>query len=160
PCRRLTYDECIGNLKAADNGAFSHGVQWGDDLKTEHEEFIVKHCGNRPVFVTHFPASLKPFYMKRDSTGNLVEGFDLFVPYGGELCGGSLREDSYEVLKERMEALGMTDNFSWYLDLREFGSVPHGGFGLGFDRMLQYFLGIHNIKDVVTFPRWSRHCQM
>uniref|UniRef100_A0A131Y9F1 asparagine--tRNA ligase n=1 Tax=Ixodes ricinus TaxID=34613 RepID=A0A131Y9F1_IXORI len=160
PFPRLTYNECIENLKAADNRAFSHGVQWGDDLKTEHEEFIVKHCGNRPVFVTHFPASLKPFYMKRDSTGNLVEAFDLLVPYGGELCGGSLREDNYEVLKERMEALGMSDNFSWYLDLREFGSVPHGGFGLGFDRMLQYFLGIHNIKDVVTFPRWSRHCQM
>ncbi|EEC18186.1 aspartyl-tRNA synthetase, putative [Ixodes scapularis] len=112
PFLRLTYNECIGYLKAADNRAFSHSVQWGDNLKTEHEEFIVKHCGNRPVFVTHFPASLKPFYMKRDSTGNLVEGFDLLVPYGGELCGGSLREDSYEVLKERMEALGMSENFS------------------------------------------------
>ncbi|CAN8006784.1 unnamed protein product [Ixodes hexagonus] len=160
PFLRLTYSECIGILKGANDQAFAHTVQWGDDLKTEHEEYIVKHCGNCPVFVTNFPASLKPFYMKADSTGNMVEGFDLLAPFGGELCGGSLREDSYDILKEKMEALGMSDSFSWYLDLREFGSVAHGGFGLGFDRMLQYFLGIHNIKDVVTFPRWSRHCQM
>lgn len=160
PFLRLTYDDCVEILKAADDQLFVHSVQWGDDLKTEHEEYIVKHCGNRPVFVTRFPVSLKPFYMKTDSAGNVVEGFDLLAPYGGELCGGSLREDSYDVLRARMEALGMSDSFSWYLDLREFGSVPHGGFGLGFDRMLQYFLGIHNIKDVVTFPRWSRHCQM
>lgn len=114
PFVRLSYNECIEILKTAESQEFVHSsIKWGDDLKTEHENHIVKHCGNLPVFVTNFPAKLKPFYMKEDNTGELVEGFDLLAPYGGELCGGSLREDNYHALKERMERLGITEKFAW-----------------------------------------------
>ncbi|XP_077518170.1 asparagine--tRNA ligase, mitochondrial [Amblyomma americanum] len=160
PFARMTYSECINALQCAKDRIKS--IEWGEDLGAQHEEYLVKHCtGGRPLFVTHFPSALKPFYMKHtaDDTGT-VEGFDLLAPIGGELCGGSLREDDATVLAERMQALGMAEAFSWYLDLRKYGSAPHGGFGLGFDRMLQYFFGIKNIRDVVTFPRWSKHCSM
>lgn len=163
PFARMTYTECIDTLQSA-KGERSSGVQsiqWGQDLGAEHEEFLVRHCGGGPLFVTRFPRTLKPFYMKEQHPGT-VEGFDLLAPFGGELCGGSLREDDPAVLEERMqEALGdAAGPFSWYLDLRKYGSAPHGGFGLGFDRMLQYFLAVKNIRDVVPFPRWSKHCSM
>uniref|UniRef100_A0A293MYT8 asparagine--tRNA ligase n=1 Tax=Ornithodoros erraticus TaxID=265619 RepID=A0A293MYT8_ORNER len=156
PFLRLTYDECVEILL---HKASTSPIKWGDDLKTEHEQFIISHCGNEPVFVTHYPAAIKPFYMKQDSTGKWAECFDFLLPFGGEACGGSLREDSYQALHDRLEQLGMTENFAWYLDLREYGSVPHGGFGLGFDRVLQYITATHNIRDLVPFPRWSNHCQ-
>ncbi|KAL3212017.1 hypothetical protein MRX96_008268 [Rhipicephalus microplus] len=148
PFTRMTYSECINVLQSARNEKSS--------LRN------IEHCGNAaPLFVTHFPSALKPFYMKHSTLQpNTVEGFDLLAPFGGELCGGSLREDDHTVLEERLRNLGIADAFPWYLDLRKYGSAPHGGFGLGFDRMLQYFFAIQNIRDVVTFPRWSNHCSM
>uniref|UniRef100_A0A3B5A469 Asparaginyl-tRNA synthetase 2, mitochondrial n=1 Tax=Stegastes partitus TaxID=144197 RepID=A0A3B5A469_9TELE len=133
------------------------GHRWGCDLKTEHEKYLVKHCGNIPVFVTDYPYDLKPFYARdnQDHPERTAAAVDLLVPGVGELCGGSLREERLDLLRARA---GLEDTYSWYLDLRRFGSVPHGGFGLGFERYLQCILGVDNIKDVIPFPRFSHSC--
>uniref|UniRef100_A0A3Q4M5L4 Asparaginyl-tRNA synthetase 2, mitochondrial n=1 Tax=Neolamprologus brichardi TaxID=32507 RepID=A0A3Q4M5L4_NEOBR len=133
------------------------GHRWGCDLKTEHEKYLVKHCGNIPVFVTDYPYDLKPFYARdnQNHPERTAAAVDLLVPGVGELCGGSLREERLNLLSARA---GLNDVYSWYLDLRRFGSVPHGGFGLGFERYLQCILGVDNIKDVVPFPRFSHSC--
>uniref|UniRef100_A0A671RQM1 asparagine--tRNA ligase n=1 Tax=Sinocyclocheilus anshuiensis TaxID=1608454 RepID=A0A671RQM1_9TELE len=134
---------------------FTISTEWGCDLQTEHEKFLVKHCGNVPVFVINYPYELKPFYARdnQDQPNHTAAAVDLLVPGVGELCGGSLRE-------ERLELLSLTEGVSeaWYLQLREFGSVPHGGFGMGFERYLQCILGLHNIKDVIPFARFSHSC--
>uniref|UniRef100_A0A8C9KWY1 asparagine--tRNA ligase n=1 Tax=Serinus canaria TaxID=9135 RepID=A0A8C9KWY1_SERCA len=126
-------------------------LQWGCDLQTEHEKYLVKHCGEVPVFVVNYPYDLKPFYMRDNEDGpqHTVAAVDLLVPGVGELCGGSLREERLPFLESRLQR---------YLDLRKFGSVPHGGFGMGFERYLQYILGVDNIKDVIPFPRFSHSC--
>uniref|UniRef100_A0A8Q3SHT5 asparagine--tRNA ligase n=2 Tax=Hominidae TaxID=9604 RepID=A0A8Q3SHT5_HUMAN len=127
------------------------GLQWGADLRTEHEKYLVKHCGNIPVFVINYPLTLKPFYMRDNEDGpqHTVAAVDLLVPGVGELFGGGLREERYHFLEERLAR---------YLDLRRFGSVPHGGFGMGFERYLQCILGVDNIKDVIPFPRFPHSC--
>ncbi|XP_077397130.1 LOW QUALITY PROTEIN: asparaginyl-tRNA synthetase [Festucalex cinctus] len=135
--------------------------QWGCDLQTEHEKYLVRHCGSRPVFVTDYPYQLKPFYARdnRDHPDqHTAAAVDLLVPGVGELCGGSLREERLDLLTARLEEVGLEDAYSWYLDLRRFGSVPHGGFGMGFERFLQCILGVDNIKDVIPFPRFSHSC--
>uniref|UniRef100_G3PEK6 Asparaginyl-tRNA synthetase 2, mitochondrial n=1 Tax=Gasterosteus aculeatus aculeatus TaxID=481459 RepID=G3PEK6_GASAC len=126
---------------------------WGCDLQTEHEKHLVKHCGNIPVFVTDYPYDLKPFYARDnlDHPEHTAAAVDLLVPGVGELCGGSLREERLDLLKARLGE---------YLDLRRFGSVPHGGFGMGFERFLQCILGVDNIKDVIAFPRFSHSCPL
>ncbi|KAM5223805.1 asparaginyl-tRNA synthetase isoform 7-T9 [Hipposideros larvatus] len=133
---------------------------WGGDLHTEHEKYLVKHCGNIPVFVINYPLALKPFYMRDNEDGpqHTVAAVDLLVPGVGELFGGSLREERYHFLEQRLARLGLTEAYQWYLDLRRFGSVPHGGFGMGFERYLQCILGIDNIKDVIPFPRFTHSC--
>ncbi|XP_013785572.1 probable asparagine--tRNA ligase, mitochondrial [Limulus polyphemus] len=159
PFIRMTYSEAcevFQSKKDLIQGYF----KWGEDLRNEHEQCLLKHCGETPVFVTNFPADIKPFYMKRSHTGTTVECFDLLMPTGGEVCGGSLREDDEMVLKVRLKKAGLEDSLKWYLDLRRFGSAPLGGFGLGFERYLQYLLGINNIKDTIPFPRWPHHCQL
>ncbi|XP_027757104.1 probable asparagine--tRNA ligase, mitochondrial isoform X1 [Empidonax traillii] len=135
-------------------------LQWGCDLQTEHEKYLVKHCGEVPVFVINYPYDLKPFYMRDNEDGpqHTVAAVDLLVPGIGELCGGSLREERLPFLESRLQRLGLADAYQWYLDLRKFGSVPHGGFGMGFERYLQYILGVDNIKDVIPFPRFSHSC--
>uniref|UniRef100_A0A9L0IFJ8 asparagine--tRNA ligase n=1 Tax=Equus asinus TaxID=9793 RepID=A0A9L0IFJ8_EQUAS len=135
-------------------------MQWGVDLHTEHEKFLVKHCGNIPVFVVNYPLALKPFYMRDNEDGpqHTVAAVDLLVPGVGELFGGSLREERYHFLEQRLARSGLTEAYQWYLDLRRFGSVPHGGFGMGFERYLQCILGIDNIKDVIPFPRFTHSC--
>uniref|UniRef100_A0AAQ4R411 Asparaginyl-tRNA synthetase 2, mitochondrial n=1 Tax=Gasterosteus aculeatus aculeatus TaxID=481459 RepID=A0AAQ4R411_GASAC len=134
-------------------------TKWGCDLQTEHEKHLVKHCGNIPVFVTDYPYDLKPFYARDnlDHPEHTAAAVDLLVPGVGELCGGSLREERLDLLKARA---GLEDTYSWYLDLRRFGSVPHGGFGMGFERFLQCILGVDNIKDVIAFPRFSHSCPL
>ncbi|XP_032344639.1 probable asparagine--tRNA ligase, mitochondrial isoform X2 [Camelus ferus] len=133
---------------------------WGADLHTEHEKYLVKHCGNMPVFVINYPLKLKPFYMRdnEDSPQHTVAAVDLLVPGVGELFGGSLREERYHFLEQQLARSGLTEAYQWYLDLRRFGSVPHGGFGMGFERYLQCILGIDNIKDVIPFPRFTHSC--
>nr|XP_048291085.1 probable asparagine--tRNA ligase, mitochondrial isoform X2 [Myodes glareolus] len=133
---------------------------WGEDLHTEHEKYLVRHCGGTPVFVINYPAALKPFYMRDNEDGPqpTVAAVDLLVPGVGELFGGSLREERYHILEQRLARSGLTEVYQWYLDLRQFGSVPHGGFGMGFERYLQCILGVDNIKDVIPFPRFTHSC--
>ncbi|KAF5304653.1 hypothetical protein FQR65_LT18847 [Abscondita terminalis] len=149
----LTYKEAVNILiNAADfNGKFIPN----SSLNKEHEKFLVKHCGDVPVFVVSWPKDLKPFYAK-EVADSLVAALDLLVPNVGELVGGSLRENDYNLLKHKLPSEGL----NWYLELRKFGSVPTGGFGLGFERYLQFLLGISNIKDAIPFPRWPHNCQL
>ncbi|KAL4229759.1 Asparaginyl-tRNA synthetase [Mactra antiquata] len=156
---RVTYTDAV-KLLEKNNDNFKFKVKWGDDLQKEHEKYLVKLCNNTPVFVTDFPAILKPFYARSNDDNNTVSAVDLLVPEVGELFGGSLREERYDIIKQRLDRLGITDSYQWYLDLRRFGSVPHGGYGMGFERLLQCFLGINNIKDVLPFPRWPHNCSM
>ncbi|NXC62133.1 SYNM protein, partial [Aleadryas rufinucha] len=156
---RISYSEAMEILKQAPQ-TFTFKPEWGCDLQTEHEKYLVKHCGEVPVFVVNYPYDLKPFYMRDNEDGpqHTVAAVDLLVPGVGELCGGSLREERLPFLESRLQRLGLTDAYQWYLDLRKFGSVPHGGFGMGFERYLQYILGVDNIKDVIPFPRFSHSC--
>ncbi|KAF4802066.1 putative asparagine--tRNA ligase, mitochondrial [Turdus rufiventris] len=155
----ISYSEAVEILKQAPQ-TFTFKPEWGCDLQTEHEKYLVKHCGEVPVFVINYPYDLKPFYMRDNEDGpqHTVAAVDLLVPGVGELCGGSLREERLPFLESRLQRLGLTDTYQWYLDLRKFGSVPHGGFGMGFERYLQYILGVDNIKDVIPFPRFSQSC--
>ncbi|KAM9812369.1 asparaginyl-tRNA synthetase isoform 1-T1 [Syngnathus typhle] len=155
----MTYSEAIEILKRSSQ-TFAFPTNWGCDLHTEHEKYLVKHCGTRPLFVTDYPYQLKPFYTRdnRDHPQHTAAAVDLLVPGVGELCGGSLREERLDLLRARLEEVGLEDTYDWYLDLRRFGSVPHGGFGMGFERYLQCILGVDNIKDVIPFPRFSHSC--
>ncbi|KFP14539.1 hypothetical protein Z169_07730, partial [Egretta garzetta] len=156
---RISYNEAVEILKQASQ-PFSFKPEWGCDLQTEHEKYLVKHCGEVPVFVINYPYDLKPFYMRDNEDGpqHTVAAVDLLVSGIGELCGGSLREERLPFLESRLQRLGLADAYQWYLDLRKFGSVPHGGFGMGFERYLQCILGVDNIKDVIPFPRFSHSC--
>ncbi|CAG5999738.1 unnamed protein product [Menidia menidia] len=157
----ISYSEAIDILTHSSED-FTFPTNWGCDLMTEHEKYLVKHCGNVPVFVTDYPYDLKPFYARdnQDRPRHTAAAVDLLVPGVGELCGGSLREERLDLLQARLEEAGLEETYSWYLDLRRFGSVPHGGFGLGFERYLQCILGVDNIKDVIPFPRFSHSCQL
>ncbi|XP_053416044.1 probable asparagine--tRNA ligase, mitochondrial isoform X2 [Nycticebus coucang] len=155
----ISYTEAVEILKQASQN-FTFTPEWGVDLQTEHEKYLVKHCGNIPVFVINYPSALKPFYVRdnEDSPQHTVAAVDLLVPGVGELFGGSLREERYHVLEQRLARSGLNEVYQWYLDLRRFGSVPHGGFGMGFERYLQCILGVENIKDVIPFPRFTHSC--
>ncbi|XP_056011865.1 probable asparagine--tRNA ligase, mitochondrial isoform X2 [Ostrea edulis] len=154
---RMPYEEALDILNKNND---SSNIQWGDDLQRAHEKALVKHCGNVPVFVTDYPEELKPFYAKQNPDNRTVAGLDLLIPGVGELCGGTLREDRYDLLHQKLKSKSLLNSLSWYLELREFGSCPHGGFGMGFDRYLQFLVGMSNIKDVTAFPRWTDHCPL
>ena len=150
---RITYTKAIELLKDADV-EFQYPIEWGSDLATEHERYITEQVYNKPVFVTDYPKEIKSFYMKQNPDGKTVAATDLLVPGVGEIIGGSQREESLDKLLAAMEERGMTqDEYKDYLDLRKFGSVPHGGFGLGFDRIVMYMTGMANIRDVQLYPR-------
>ncbi|XP_064841498.1 probable asparagine--tRNA ligase, mitochondrial [Oncorhynchus masou masou] len=155
----ITYTEAI-NILNSSSKKFAFKTDWGSDLQTEHEKYLVKHCGDVPLFVTDYPYALKPFYTRdnQDQPLHTAAAVDLLVPGVGEMCGGSLREERLDLLKTRLAQAGLDETYGWYLDLRRFGSVPHGGFGMGFERYLQCVLGVDNIKDVIPFPRYSRSC--
>ena len=149
----LDYTDAIELLKKADVD-FKFQVEWGIDLATEHERYITEQVYNKPVFVINYPKDIKSFYMKQNDDGKTVAATDLLVPGVGEIIGCSEREADYDKLVEAMKARNMDmDAYSDYLDLRRFGSVPHSGFGLGFERMVMYCTGIQNIRDVIQFPR-------
>jgi asparaginyl-tRNA synthetase len=153
PYERMSYDEAI---KVLGNRAheFKQIPKWGASLQLEHEKYLAEKIVGRPCFVTDYPSSMKSFYMRRNDDGKTVACCDLLVPGLAEIVGGSLREDRVDVLRNRIRELGMSEEgYQWYLDLRRFGGSPHGGFGLGFDRFLQYITGIHNIRDVSMIPR-------
>lgn len=154
---RMTYSEAVKCLEKS-NEKFQNKVEWGVDFHKEHEMVLVQECGNVPLFVTDFPIKIKPFYSRCNEDGQTVAAVDLLLPDVGELIGGTLREERYDILKDRLDQLKLTEQMKWYLDLREFGSAPHGGFGMGFERYIQSILGIYNIKDTIPFPRWPKHC--
>ena len=149
----ITYTEAIDLLKKADV-KFQYPVEWGCDLQTEHERYISEKIFNKAVFVTNYPKEIKSFYMKQNDDGKTVAAVDLLVPGVGEIIGGSEREADYDKLLEAMKVRNMPlEPYADYLDLRKFGSVPHGGFGLGFERLIMYVTGVQNIRDVILFPR-------
>jgi asparaginyl-tRNA synthetase len=149
----ITYTDAVAELeKNADR--FEFKPYWGCDLQSEHEKFLTEEAAHGPVIVTDYPAAIKAFYMKMNDDGKTVRAMDVLVPRLGEIIGGSEREADFAKLKARMESLGMdTKAYSWYLDLRRYGSVPHSGFGLGFERLIQYVTGMVNIRDVIPYPR-------
>lgn len=147
------YTEAIRLLKESGED-FQYPVEWGCDLQTEHERYISEKVFKKAVFVTNYPKEIKSFYMKQNPDGKTVAAVDLLVPGVGEIIGGSEREADYDKLIAAMEARGMNlDLYSDYLDLRRYGSVPHGGFGLGFERLIMYVTGVSNIRDVILYPR-------
>lgn len=150
---RVTYTEAIEILQTSGK-SFEFGAKWGMDLQTEHERYLAEHVFKRPVFVTNYPKDIKSFYMRLDDDGTTVAATDLLVPGVGELVGASQREERYDVLVERMKALGMDlEPYWWYLELRKFGGVKHAGYGIGFERLVMYLTGVSNIRDVIACPR-------
>ena len=150
---RVTYTEAIELLKNSGEN-FVYPVEWGCDLQTEHERYLSEKVFKKAVFVTDYPKEIKSFYMKQNPDGKTVAAVDLLVPGVGEIIGGSEREADYNTLVSEMEKRGMNlDLYRDYLDLRKYGSVPHGGFGLGFERLIMYTTGMANIRDVILYPR-------
>jgi asparaginyl-tRNA synthetase len=167
---RLTYTEAIQVLEKAKK-KFQHPVQWGMDLQTEHERYLAEKYIKGPVFVTDYPANIKAFYMRENDLyqegRKTVAGMDLIVPKIGELIGGSVREERIETLEAKMRQMGilseneknLSNDLDWYLDLRRFGTVPHAGWGLGFERLVLFTTGMENIRDVIPIPRFPGHCR-
>ena len=156
---RLTYSEAVEILLKA-NQQFEFPVEWGLDLQSEHERYITEEVVKRPVVVTDYPKDIKAFYMRLNDDGRTVGAMDVLVPRIGEIIGGSQREERYDVLLSRLKGSGLDeDNYWWYLDLRRFGSVPHSGFGLGFERTVQFITGMQNIRDVIPFPRTPNNAE-
>ena len=154
---RITHKEVIDILKKADV-SFDFAPEYGEDIAKEHEKYITEYFGT-PVFIKDWPRDIKAFYMKQNEDGETVRAVDLEVPGVGELIGGSEREASYDKLIARMKDLGMNiSELDWYVNLRRFGTVPHSGFGIGFERLLIYLTGIDNIRDVIPYPRTPKSC--
>lgn len=153
PFERLTYDQAIEILERSGR-SFEFPVAWGADLQSEHERHLTETHVGRPLVITDWPASLKPFYMYENDDGRTVRAMDVLVPRVGEIVGGSQREHRPERLERRLRACGLRpEDYWWYLELRRHGSVPHAGFGLGFERLVQFATGMANIRDVIPFPR-------
>ena len=153
PFVRMTYTEAVAALERV-NDRFTFKAYWGCDLQTEHERYLTEELCKCPVFVTDYPKEIKAFYMRQNEDGKTVGAVDLLVPGIGEIIGGSQREERLDILKARINELGLNEeDYSWYLDLRKYGGARHGGFGLGFERLIMYLTGISNIRDVLLFPR-------
>ena len=150
---RITYTEAVEILEAADKD-FEFEVEWGIDLQTEHERYLAEEHFAKPVLVTDYPLDIKAFYMRLNEDGKTVRAVDCLVPGVGEIVGGSQREERYDVLVDLLDEFGLEqEQYQWFLDLRKYGTVPHSGFGLGFERILMYISGVSNIRDIIAFPR-------
>ena len=150
---RTTYTEAVDILLKADK-KFEFPVHWGVDFQSEHERYLAEEVFNCPLIVVDYPAAIKPFYMRVNDDGKTVAAMDILLPGIGEIVGGSQREERYDVLRSRMvEAQIDLEAYDWYLDLRRYGTVPHSGFGLGFERLVQFVTGMKNIREVIPFPR-------
>ncbi|MDO4870386.1 MAG: asparagine--tRNA ligase [Bacillota bacterium] len=150
---RITYTKAVEILQNSGE-EFQYPVEWGIDLQTEHERYITEKVYKKPVFVTDYPKDIKAFYMRLNDDGKTVAACDLLVPGVGEIIGGSQREERYDMLKSRIEEIGMTEeDYWWYMELRKYGGVKHSGYGLGFERIIMYMTGMSNIRDVIPFPR-------
>ena len=157
---RMSYREAIEHLSkhhdSSTKEAFGFAPCWGKPLQSEHERWLADHLVGGPVFVTDYPASLKPFYMRLNSDKETVACFDLLVPRLGELVGGSLREERLDFLEHALDTHGLNrEEYGWYLDLRKFGGAPHGGFGLGFERLVGWLSGAENVRECIPMPRWA-----
>ena len=150
---RITYTEAVALLEKCDR-TFEYPVEWGIDLQSEHERYLAEELFKKPVIVTDYPTAIKAFYMRLNDGGETVAAMDVLAPKVGEIIGGSQREERLEVLERRIVEAGLPiEDYWWYLDLRRFGTVPHAGFGLGFERLVQFMTGMGNIRDVIPFPR-------
>ncbi|MDO4692354.1 MAG: asparagine--tRNA ligase [Porphyromonadaceae bacterium] len=162
PFKRLTYTECIEVLEAAvaSGRKFEFPIYWGADMSSEHERYLVEEHFRTPVIVTDYPKEIKSFYMKLNEDGKTVRGMDVLFPKIGEIIGGSERESDYDKLRQRAEEMGVPDkDIWWYMDSRRYGTAPHAGFGLGFERLLLFVTGMTNIRDVIPFPRTPRNAE-
>ncbi len=156
---RITYTEAIELLEKSGK-QFEYPVKWGSDLQTEHERYLTEELLKKPVFVYNYPKEIKAFYMRLNDDNKTVAATDLLVPGVGEIIGGSQREERYDVLVQRIAELGLKkEDYWWYLDLRRFGTNPHAGFGLGFERAIMYITGMQNIRDVIPFPRTPKNAE-
>ena len=139
---------------------FDYKPEWGIDLQTEHERYLAEEHTKSPLFITDYPKTIKAFYMRDNDDGKTVAAMDLIVPGVGELIGGAQREERYDVLLDKIKSHNLDPIvYQWYLDLRTYGTVPHGGFGLGFERLVQFATGVENIRDVNAFPRVPGHAE-
>ena len=155
--QRLTYTEAVEILKSAKQ-KFEFPVDWGTDLQSEHERYLVEKHFKKPVILTNYPKEIKAFYMKLDEDGRTVRAMDVLFPGIGEIIGGSQREEDYTKLTTRMAEMHVpTEDLDWYLDTRRFGTAPHAGFGLGFERLVLFVTGMSNIRDVIPFPRYPKN---
>jgi asparaginyl-tRNA synthetase len=156
---RLPYGRAVEILEGSGQ-KFEYPVGFGHDLQTEHERYLSEEHFNKPVIVYDYPKTIKPFYMRLNDDDRTVAAMDVLVPRVGELVGGSQREERLEVLERRLVECGMNpETYWWYLDLRRFGSTPHAGFGMGFERFLMMVTGVTNIRDVIPFPRTPRNLE-
>jgi asparaginyl-tRNA synthetase len=156
---RVTYQEAVAILEKS-GAKFEYPIRFGLDLQSEHERFLTEKHFKKPVIVYNFPKTIKPFYMRMNDDDKTVASMDVLVPTIGEIIGGSQREERYDILKTRMVEMGLsTDEYWWYLESRRFGSVPHSGFGMGFERLIMMVTGINNIRDVIPFPRTPKNIE-
>ncbi len=159
PFEHMTYTKAIEILEKH-NDKFCFPVEWGSDIASEHERYLTEVIAKRPVIVTDYPKEIKSFYMKQNDDGKTVRGMDILAPRLGEIIGGSERESDYEKLERRMKELNMDEkSYWWYMNLRRYGTAPHSGFGLGFERAVRYATGVENIRDVIPYPRAVGTCE-
>jgi asparaginyl-tRNA synthetase len=157
PFAHVTYTDAIKILEKAPK-SFTYPVAWGKDLQSEHERYLAEEYCKKPVILTDYPEQIKAFYMRTNTDGKTVSAMDVLVPKIGEIIGGSQREERLDVLEKKIEKMGFKkEDYWWYLELRKFGTVPHAGFGLGFERLVQFVTGMENIRDVIPFPRFPGH---
>ena len=156
---RVSYTEAVGLLKKSGK-EFQYPVEWGIDLQTEHERYLTEEIFKKPIFVTDYPKDIKAFYMRLNDDNKTVAACDLLVPGVGEIIGGSQREERYDVLKARMDEMGLKEeDYWWYMDLRKYGGVKHAGYGLGFERIIMYITGVSNIRDVLPYARTPKNAE-
>ena len=164
PFERITYTEAIDILKNSNHNKkkkFQYLIEeWGADLQSEHERYLVEKHFKKPVILTDYPKNIKAFYMKQNDDGKTVRAMDVLFPQIGEIIGGSQREEDYTKLATRMEEMHIPEeSMWWYLETRKFGTVPHAGFGLGFERLMLFITGMGNIRDVIPFPRTPQNLE-
>ena len=159
PFAKISYTEAVEILQKAPKN-FEFPVKWGIDLQSEHERYLAEEHYKKPVILTDYPAAIKAFYMRSNPDGKTVAAMDILVPKIGEIIGGSQREERLDILKQKILDFGLhLEDYWWYLELREYGSVPHAGFGLGFERLVLFVTGMENIRDVIPFPRFPGHAE-
>ena len=155
PWARITYTDAIHELQKS-GAQFEFAPRWGLPLQSEHERWLADSFARGPIFVTDYPAAIKPFYMRQNDDGKTVACFDLLVPRVGELVGGSLREERSTLLEAAIKRQGLDEEaYRWYTELRKFGGAPHGGYGMGFERLISWLGGIENVRECIPMPRWS-----